>query len=58
MPDPRLGEKACAYVVLKPGSSLSFEEMIASLKGKGAGVLLLPERMEIVPISRKRRWAR
>ena len=49
MPDPRLGEKACAYVVLKPGSSLSFEEMIASLKGKGAGVLLLPERMEIVP---------
>ena len=23
--------------------------MIASLKGKGAGVLLLPERMEIVP---------
>ncbi len=48
MPDPRLGERACAYVVLKKGAALTFDEMVASLKEKGAGVLLLPERMEIV----------
>ncbi len=48
MPDPRLGEKACAYVVLQPGKTLSFDEMIDFLKGLGAGKLLLPERLEIV----------
>jgi non-ribosomal peptide synthetase component E (peptide arylation enzyme) len=48
MPDPRLGERACAYVVLKPGEALSFDEMVAALKEKGAGVLLLPERLEII----------
>ena len=48
MPDTRLGEKACAFVVLKPGSSLSFDEMVRSLREWGASVLLLPERLEIV----------
>lgn len=48
MPDPRLGEKVCAYLVLKPGYSLAFEEMVISLKTMGAGILLLPERLEIV----------
>ncbi len=48
MPDARLGEKACAYVVLKQGTTLGFEEMIHSLKDMGASVLLLPERLEIV----------
>ena len=48
MPDPRLGERACSYVVLKPGTKLTFEEMVAFLKDQGAGVLLLPERLEVV----------
>jgi 2,3-dihydroxybenzoate-AMP ligase len=48
MPDPRLGERACAYVVLKEGATLTFDEMVQSLKERGAGVLLLPERLEIV----------
>jgi non-ribosomal peptide synthetase component E (peptide arylation enzyme) len=48
MPDPRLGEKACAYVVLKAGATLTFDGMVQSLKERGAGVLLLPERLEIV----------
>jgi non-ribosomal peptide synthetase component E (peptide arylation enzyme) len=47
MPDPRLGEKACAYVVLKPGAALTFEDMVSGLKAMRAGVLLLPERLEI-----------
>jgi non-ribosomal peptide synthetase component E (peptide arylation enzyme) len=48
MPDTRLGEKACAFVVLKPGASLSFDEMVQSLRERGASVLLLPERLELV----------
>ena len=48
MPDARLGEKACAYAVLKPGATLTFDAMVNRLKEKGAGVLLLPERLEIV----------
>ncbi len=48
MPDPRLGERACAYVVLRPGKTMTLDEMIAGLKGLGAGVLQFPERLEIV----------
>jgi len=48
MPDVRLGEKACAYVVVRNGQSLTFDAMVAGLKEMGAGVLLLPERLEIV----------
>ncbi|MDE3075974.1 MAG: long-chain fatty acid--CoA ligase, partial [Chloroflexota bacterium] len=48
MPDQRLGEKACAYVVTKPGAMLSLDELVSFLKGLGAGMLLLPERLELV----------
>jgi len=48
MPDPRLGEKACAYVKLKPGCNLSFEEMISFLRSQKASLFQLPERLEIV----------
>jgi len=48
MPDARLGEKACAFVVLREGARLTFEEMVNALKGMGASVLLLPEGLEIV----------
>jgi len=48
MPDPRLGEKACAYVVLKPGASLDFEGMVGFLRSKGASVLQLPEGLVVV----------
>jgi non-ribosomal peptide synthetase component E (peptide arylation enzyme) len=48
MPDPKMGERACAYVVPKAGKGLSFDEMIEFLKGEGASVLLLPERLEII----------
>ncbi len=48
MPDPRLGERACAFVVLKQGKELAFEKMVEFLKSQGAGVMLLPERLETV----------
>jgi len=34
MPDSIMGEKACAYITLKLGKSITFEEMKAFLKNK------------------------
>lgn len=48
MPDKELGERICAYVKLKEGANLSFKELVAYLRGIGASVLQLPERMEII----------
>jgi 2,3-dihydroxybenzoate-AMP ligase/mycobactin salicyl-AMP ligase len=48
MPDEVLGERICAYVQSTAGTQLTFEEVIAFLKGKGASVLQLPERIEFV----------
>jgi 2,3-dihydroxybenzoate-AMP ligase/mycobactin salicyl-AMP ligase len=48
MPDKILGERICAYVTLKPGVTLTFEEIIAFLKEKGASVQQLPERIEFI----------
>ena len=47
-PDPRLGERACAYVILRPGATLSFEEMVAYLKAQKMAVQYIPERLEVV----------
>jgi len=47
-PDARLGERACAYVILRPGASLSFEEMVAYLKEQKMAVQYIPERLEVV----------
>lgn len=48
MPDPIMGEKACAYVALNPGQQLTFEEMTSFLKGKKIAPYKLPERLEIL----------
>jgi non-ribosomal peptide synthetase component E (peptide arylation enzyme) len=48
MPDPVLVEKACAYVVPKPGATFTFEEMTSFFKGKGIASFKIPERLEIV----------
>lgn len=48
MPDREMGERACAYVVTKPGKRLTFEEMVSFLKGEGIAKFKLPERLEIV----------
>lgn len=47
-PDARLGERACAYVTLKDGASLAFEEMTFYLKEQKMAVQYIPERLEIV----------
>ncbi len=48
MPDKILGERICAYVVVKPGAKVILEEVVSFLKDKGASVLQLPERIEII----------
>ena len=49
MPDTRLGERICAYVQPKENQKLNAAEILAFLKEKGASLLLLPERIELVP---------
>jgi len=47
MPDKILGERACAFVVLKEGQSLSFDEMVEFLSSRKMAKYKLPERLEI-----------
>ncbi|MDP3138321.1 MAG: cyclohexanecarboxylate-CoA ligase, partial [Burkholderiaceae bacterium] len=48
MPDPRLNERACAFVVLRPGQSLSMEEMSRHLLAQKCAKAYLPERLEVL----------
>ena len=48
MPDSVMGERACAYVIPKPGATLTFQELIAFLKQKQIAAFKLPERLELV----------
>ncbi|MDP2646428.1 MAG: AMP-binding protein [Desulfobacterales bacterium] len=47
MPDEVMGERACAYVVLRNGQQMDFEEMVNFLKQKHIATYKLPERIEI-----------
>jgi cyclohexanecarboxylate-CoA ligase len=47
-PDPRLGERACAFVVLKAGHTFSQAEMIQFLEQEKVIKQYMPERLEIV----------
>ena len=47
-PDPRLGERACAFVVLKAGHTFSQAEMIQFLEQEKLVKQYMPERLEIV----------
>jgi non-ribosomal peptide synthetase component E (peptide arylation enzyme) len=48
MPDPIMGEKACAYVIPRPSQILTFEEMASFLAEKKIAKYKVPERLEIV----------
>jgi 2,3-dihydroxybenzoate-AMP ligase len=48
MPDPRMGEKACAFVTLAPGAALSLETLAAFLAARGLARFKLPERIEVL----------
>ena len=44
-PDARLGERACAAVVLKPGATLDFAGMVEFLKTQKIAIQYVPERL-------------
>ena len=48
MPDDTFGEKACAFVVPKPGEAPSLAEIVAFLKERQIASFKLPERLELV----------
>jgi 2,3-dihydroxybenzoate---[aryl-carrier protein] ligase len=48
VPDPDMGERMCACVLLKEGASLRFEELKAFLIAKEIAKFKLPERLEIL----------
>jgi len=49
MPDPLMGEKMCACVILKKGRALTLRELVAFLMDKEIAKFKLPERLEILP---------
>ncbi len=48
MPDLVMGEKACAFIVLRKGEHFDFEEMVNYLKEKKIALYKIPERLELV----------
>jgi 2,3-dihydroxybenzoate-AMP ligase len=48
MPDPVFGEKACAFVVPRPGVSITFDDLTAFLRQQKIAPFKLPERLEVV----------
>ncbi len=49
MPDPAMGEKMCACVILKPGAALTLAELVAFLQTHEIAKFKLPERLEVLP---------
>lgn len=45
MPDPRLGERACAFVLCRDGRSLTLDTLRTFLSGKGIATQYWPERL-------------
>jgi len=48
MPDPRLQERACAFVVPKPGETVTLPEVVAFLEDRQLARQKFPERVELL----------
>jgi 2,3-dihydroxybenzoate-AMP ligase len=48
MPDPRLGERLCAFVQPKEGESVAFDEVQQYMRDQGIAVFQWPERVEVI----------
>lgn len=48
LPDARLGERACAIVTLRAGTTLTLEQLTVHLLDQGVSKHFLPERVEVV----------
>ena len=49
MPDPALGEKMCAFVILHPGQRLDLPTLNVFLQRQEIAKFKLPERLELLP---------
>jgi non-ribosomal peptide synthetase component E (peptide arylation enzyme) len=49
IPDAVLGEKACCFVVLRPGGALDLDLLRGFLADQGIAKAKWPERLEVVP---------
>ncbi|WP_342640061.1 cyclohexanecarboxylate-CoA ligase [Rhodoligotrophos ferricapiens] len=47
-PDPRLGERACAFVVPRDGADFTFDDMVSYLLAQKMARQYVPERLELV----------
>ena len=47
-PDERLGERACAVVVMKPGRTLDFAALVEFLKAQKVALQYIPERLTVL----------
>ena len=50
MPDPRLGERGCAFVVAKPGEQFSFADMISYLDDHQVAKYYWPEALQVIDV--------
>ncbi len=48
-PDLRLGERACAFVELRPGATLDLDAVCSYLDARKVTRSYWPERLELVP---------
>ena len=48
VPDDRLGERACCYVVLQPGAALGLDDVTGFLSNYGLAKHKLPEKLKIL----------
>ena len=48
LPDPRLGERMCACVVLRAGAGLDLDTTVSRLRAAGLATFKLPERLEVL----------
>jgi cyclohexanecarboxylate-CoA ligase len=46
-PDPVMGEKVCAFVIVRPGASVSLDDLRAHLRERGLAPFKLPERLVV-----------
>lgn len=46
--DARLGERACAFVVTRPGQAFSFDDMVAHCKQHQLTTQYIPERLQVL----------
>ena len=48
MPDRKMGEKACAFIIPNDGETVTLEDVTSYLKEKKVAMFKLPERVEVV----------